>query len=337
VFSLIDRPEDQEALRQLMAEVAAGDMTAKSRFMRVGGKDMLVGVGYLDRLGWFNITLMDIDTIIDRRLFVPIGLLLVGVMSLVGAVMVLVFKQQVLDRLSRLEHGVRSARAGDFGPALSLGGGRQDEIGRLSTAFAEMAVSVDDQTRLLELRVRERTEELERLAFRDGQTGIANRRGFMAAFADAPRGLRRGLLLVDIDRFKGINDGRGHAAGDAVIVEIARRIQACIGADDVCARWGGDEYIVLLRESTSHLLRASAYGMMAAVNERPVGLPDGSSVAVTISVGACLVESGDTIDMAMEMADAALYMAKDGGRNRVTILEPQADAGDGSPAAHRGA
>lgn len=335
VFSLIDRPEDQQGLRQLMAEVAAGDMAAQSRFMQVGGKDMLVGVGYLDKLGWFNVTLMDIDAIIDRRLFVPIGVLLAGMMGLVAAVMVLVFRRQVLDRLKRLEVSVRSAREGDYGPALSLGGGQQDEIGRLSTAFTEMAVSVADQTSLLEARVRERTEELERLAFRDGQTGMANRRAFITAFADAPRGQRRGLLLVDIDRFKGINDGYGHAAGDAVIVEIARRIQACIGPEDVCARWGGDEYIVLLRESAPHLLRATAYGVMAAINDTPVGLPGGSTVAVTVSVGACLVESGDSIDTATEMADAALYMSKDAGRNRVTILDPHTDEADASRAANR--
>src|SRR5690606_17315356 len=76
VFSLLDNAADQAALRVLMDEVAAGDAVAQSRFVHIGGKEMLVGVGYLDRLGWFNVTLMDIDAIIDRRLFVPIGLLL---------------------------------------------------------------------------------------------------------------------------------------------------------------------------------------------------------------------------------------------------------------------
>lgn len=322
VFSLVDKPEDQAALRQLMDEVAAGDAVAQSRFMTVGGTDMLVGIGYLDRLGWFNVTLMDIDAIIDKRLFLPIGLLLAAVMGLVAAVLVLVFKRAVLDRLKRLETVVHSARQGDYGPALSMGEDRQDEVGRLSAAFTEMAVAVSDNTRLLEARVRARTEELEALASRDVLTGIANRRGFVAAFADAAPGQRHGLLLVDIDHFKSINDNHGHAAGDAVIIEVSRRIAQCVGEDSVCARWGGDEFIVLLPDSAPHLVRAAAFGVMAVVSDRPVELPGGRAAMATVSVGACLVEPGDTIEMATEMADAALYMAKGEGRNRVMVFDP---------------
>ncbi len=324
VYSLLDKPEDQVALQALMDEVAAGDAVAKSRFMTIGGRQMLVGVGYLNRLGWFNVTLMDIDAIIDKRLFLPIGLLLAAVLGLTTAMMVLVFKRQVLDRLKRLETVVHSARQGDYGPALSMGDDRQDEVGRLSAAFTEMAVSVADHTRLLEARVRERTEALETLAFRDAQTGIANRRGFVDAFAGVAKGQRHGLLLVDIDHFKSVNDNFGHAAGDAVITEVARRIVDCLGQGSLCARWGGDEFIVLLQDSAPHLLRAAAAGIMAAISDRPVELPGGGLAMVTISVGACLTEAGDTIETVTEMADAALYMAKGEGRNRVVVLGPEA-------------
>jgi diguanylate cyclase (GGDEF)-like protein len=330
IFSLVDRPQDQDALKRLMEEVAAGDSVVQSRFMHIGGKEMLVGIGYLDRLGWFNVTLMDIDAIIDRRLFLPIGLLLAAVMGLVTALMVLVFKRQVLDRLKRLERVVQSARQGDYGPALSMGDGRNDEVGRLSAAFTEMAVAVTDHTRLLEARVRERTEALETLASRDGQTGIANRRGFVAAYAEATPGHQRGLLLVDIDHFKSINDNFGHAAGDAVIIAVASRLVQCIGPGNVCARWGGDEFIVLLQDSAPHLLSAVAYGIMAAISDVAVDLPGRGLAMVTVSVGACLVEPGDTIEMVTEMADAALYMAKGQGRNRVVIFDPasaQTEAG----------
>ena len=329
VYSMLDNAGDRAALQALMDEVAAGDAVAKSRFMTVSGRQMLVGVGYLDRLGWFNVTLMDVDAIIDRRLFLPIGLLLAAMMGLTAAILVLVFKRQVLDRLKRLEGVVRSARQGDYGPALSMGDARQDEVGRLSAAFTEMAVSVADHTRLLEARVRERTEALETLAFRDAQTGIANRRGFVAAYADAVAGQRHGLLLVDIDHFKSVNDNFGHAAGDAVIIEVARRIVDCLGQGNICARWGGDEFIVLLQDSAPNLLRAAAAGIMAAISDRPVELPGGGQAVVTISVGACLTEPGDTIETVTEMADAALYMAKGEGRNRVVVFGPEvAPAGE---------
>ena len=323
IFSLLDDAGDQDALRQLMTEVANGEALVKSQFLGIGGKQVLVGVGYLDKLGWFNITLMDVDTIIDRRLFLPIGLLLAAMMGLVAMVMVLVFKRQVLDRLKQLEMAVRRARGGDLDAALRMDVSRQDEIGRLSVAFNEMAVAVSEHTGQLETRVRQRTEELEQLAFRDGQTGIANRRGFIAAFEALPGDRQHGLLLIDIDRFKNINDSFGHAAGDAVVSAVAASIGNAIGAADVCARWGGDEFIVLLHDCGPRQLNVAAQAVMRAIGEHPIGLPDGRPCAVTISVGACLLRAGDTIDMAVEMADAALYMAKEGGRDQVVIFDPQ--------------
>ncbi|MBU1334222.1 MAG: diguanylate cyclase [Alphaproteobacteria bacterium] len=331
VFSLLDKPEDQVALRALMDQVAAGDAGVSSRFMTVGGKETLVGIGYLDRLGWFNVTLMDIDAIIDKRLFLPIGLLLAAVAGLVAAMLLLLFKRQVLDRLKRLEGAVWAARAGDYAPALAMGTDSQDEVGRLSTAFADMALAVSDNTRQLEARIRERTEELEVLAFRDGQTGLANRRSFIARFADAAASGQRGLLLIDIDHFKTINDTYGHAAGDAVILAMAQRISDSIGAGGDCARWGGDEFIVLLQDSAPHLLRAATYGLMAAIVDQPIALPDGRSVSVTVSVGACLIMPGDSMDDVIEMADAALYVAKNEGRNRASIMEPDATDGRHAP------
>lgn len=322
VFSLVDTEQDRARLRTLMDEVLAGDALVKSEFMSVGGKDVLVGVGYLDRLGWFNITLMDIDAVIDRRLFMPIGLLLAVVMGLVTSVMVLVFKRQVLDRLRNLESVVNSAKAGDLEPAKSLAITQQDEVGRLATAFSEMAVAVSRHTSELEGRVRARTEELEQLAFRDGQTGIANRRGFMAAFSAAPAGQLQGLLLIDIDHFKTINDSFGHAAGDVVVAEIAARIVGAIGAGNVCARWGGDEFIALLHDMTSLKLNDMAHRLMSNINTRPITLPDGRACRVTTSIGACLIETGDSIEMATEMADTALYLAKNGGRDQIVFFDP---------------
>ena len=323
VFAMLDRPGDQVVLQQMMDSLTGGDASVKSAFMTIAGKQVLVGVGYLDRLGWFNVTLMDVDAIIDRRLFAPIGVLLAAMMGLVATIIMLVFKRQVIDRLKRLEAVVRRARAGDYGPALAMDDRQQDEVGRLSTAFTQMAVAVSQHTAQLESRVRERTEELEQLAFRDGQTGIANRRGFEAAFKALPAGRQHGLLLIDIDHFKAVNDSFGHAAGDAVVGWVAARITEAIGRDDSCARWGGDEFIVLLRDSTPQGLRAAAQSVMVNINSRPIDLPDGRSCQIATSVGACLIESSDTLDMACEMADTALYLAKGAGRNRVMIFDRQ--------------
>ncbi len=322
VFSLVSGSGDEATLQRLLADVTSEDLLADSGFVTVNGKQMLVGIGYLDKLGWYNVTFMDIDTIIDRRLFAPIGLLLAAMMGVVAVVFVLVFKRQVLDRVTALEAVVGKARLGDYGPALSLGAGRQDEIGRLSTALTQMAARVDDHTKLLEARVRERTSELESLAFRDGQSGILKRRGFAEAHAAlAGSGAAYGILLVDVDHFKEINDTHGHAAGDGVIVEVARRIQEASGLDGTCARWGGDEFIVLLAGSGPQTLRTMAHAIMQAVISEPVAVLAGRPILVSISVGACLAEPLDTLEVATEMADAALYTAKQDGRGRVVVFE----------------
>lgn len=321
LFSLLEGGGDGATMRRLMADVGGDSILADSAFVTVDGKQTLVGVGYLDKLGWYNVTFMDIDTIIDRRLFVPIGMLLAAMMGLVAVVLVLVFKRQVLDRLGRLEDVVRHARAGDYGPALAMSSGRQDEIGRLSAALTEMASAVEDNRRDLEARVRERTLELERLAFKDGQTGLLNRRGFGAAHAQAMAQGPFGVMLVDIDRFKPVNDSFGHAAGDAVIMAIADRLQQTIGSHAACARWGGDEFIVLLPECTTERLRTTAKAAMSAIAGSLVLLPNGSELGISVSIGACLADRGDKLDVAADMADAALYTAKQAGRGRVVIFD----------------
>lgn len=322
VFSLVSGTGDDATLQRLFDDVTGGDMLADSAFVTVNGKETLVGIGYLDKLGWYNVTFMDIDTIIDRRLFVPIGMLLAAMMAVVAAVLVLLFRNQVLNRLTRLEHVVRKARSGDYGPALSMSAGRQDEIGRLSSALTQMAASVDDHTRLLEARVRERTQELESLAFRDGQSGILNRRGFAVAHGDlAASGAGYGILLVDVDHFKQINDSHGHAAGDLVIIAVAKRIQETIGVEGACARWGGDEFIVLLPECGPQALRARAHDIMRAAIGEPIATAPGRSIVVSLSIGACLAERGDKLEVATDMADAALYTAKQAGRGRVVVFD----------------
>lgn len=323
IFSLIDTLEDQTALRQLMAEVTSGDVVVRSRFMRVAGQEMLVGVGYLDQLGWYNVTFMDVNTIIDRSLFLPIGLLLLAVMLACALLIAFAFKRRVLDRLRHVESRMRAVKEGDLAPVpADLG---SDEIGRLSQTFSSMAATVSDNTKMLEQMVQERTEELQRLAYRDQLTDIFNRRGFIEAYADAQAKTgtdRLAMLLIDIDDFKDINDSFGHLAGDQVVAETARRVAEIIRPIDVCGRWGGDEFIVLINGLGTRSLRSIAEVIRKAVAGPALALPDGREVKMTLSIGACLVEASDSIDHAVDMADAALYAAKTQGRDRVVVHDP---------------
>jgi len=324
VFALLDRPEDREALRAMMDAVTSPEVVVKSSFMDIEGKHMLVGVGYLDRLGWYNISVMDVDAIIDRQLFLPIGLLLAVLMGTAALLAAWLFKRQVLDRLAHVERSVLQVRQGqsritDIDPGA-------DEIGRLSRAFAEMAGAVGDKREMLEAMVRERTMELEAMAYRDPLTGIANRRGFVLAFDDARQqaaSARPGVLVVDLDQFKQVNDTYGHHAGDQVVVEAARRIGALLRPQDACARWGGDEFIMLIAQCDGETLEAVANRVRQAIGDVPFRIDGQYDISVAASVGGTLAAPGDEIDDVVDLADAALYRAKGAGRNQVVLLGPR--------------
>ena len=328
IFRQIDKETDAADLAAMMVRLAGGGSTVESRFMHIGGREVLVGVGYLDRLGWYNVTLMDIETIIDRRLFTPIALLLGTMMAAAAALVTLLFRISVLDRLAVLEASARRVEQGDY--ATLVVDVARDEIGRLSRAFVTMAHAIQHYTGNLEEMVGERTEKLRRIADIDLLTDIPNRRGFIHAFEAAHAqaavtGANPALLLIDLDRFKDINDGRGHQAGDRLLAEAARRLSSLLGDGDVCARWGGDEFVVLMADRDETALRGACDRMLVVVNGAPVRCEDGSEVAITVSIGACRVACDDTLDAALARADAALYAAKRAGRNRYVVFGASAD------------
>lgn len=322
VFGLLDEERDRAELRAMMNEVAAGETQVKSAFMHLGGKKYLVGVGYLDKLGWYNVTLMDVDAIVDRSLFWPIALLLGAAILAAAMLLTVLFRRFVLDRLARLEQSVHTMEEGDF-DTLKVDPSR-DEIGRLSRAVGRMAEVVGEKTHVLEDMVRERTEKLERLAFLDPMTEIWNRRGFADAFnkehgISLDNGRRLGILLVDLDHFKSINDTHGHQAGDDAIIEVANRISCSLRDFDICARWGGDEFIVLAGDVNRTSLALMASRILIAVSREPVRLSNGEILDVSVSIGGCVVAEDDVLADAATRADEALYASKRRGRNGYLI------------------
>jgi diguanylate cyclase (GGDEF)-like protein len=275
---------------------------------------------------------MDVDAVIDRSLFLPIGLLLAATMIVVALVIAFIVKISVGDRLARVEKVVVALQEDVTAPVAPDPG--NDEIGRLSRSFATMASTVQDNMQTLERLVDERTSELQSLAYRDQLTGICNRRGFADGFdavkAGAHSDARLALLLIDIDRFKEINDRWGHQAGDEVAAEMARRISVVLRPSDVCGRWGGDEFIVLFSDLGTRPLKVIADAMRRGLSN-PVTLKSGGSVSVTVSIGACLVEPNETVEQVADMADAALYMAKENGRNRVSVCDPTSERSQAGP------
>jgi diguanylate cyclase (GGDEF)-like protein len=167
---------------------------------------------------------------------------------------------------------------------------------------------------------------LEALAMTDSLTGIRNRRCFMRAaaleFERATRHARpMAVVLIDVDHFKRVNDRHGHQLGDQVLVEIARSCQTTLRKTDLLARFGGEEFIVLLPETGQREAVRLADRMRMAVSA-DLRLPDSPRPgAVTISLGAvALSRSTPTLDSLIQAADQALYDAKRAGRDRVHTM-----------------
>lgn len=184
---------------------------------------------------------------------------------------------------------------------------------------------------LMARRVRELNRRLEHSqaflraqSHRDPLTGLANRRGLHEAAVARGLELRftGALLLVDVDHFKRVNDGHGHAAGDAVLVEVARRLADVVRGDDLLVRWGGEEFLVCLPGVDAEHAQTLAQRVLQAVGGEPVALPGPAPQAlrITASVGyGCFplppARLPLTLERAINLADMALYTAKNQGRN----------------------
>ncbi len=167
--------------------------------------------------------------------------------------------------------------------------------------------------------------KLERLARVDSLSGVANRRFFEEQFATAfARSRRHGtalaLLCLDIDHFKTINDKHGHPVGDAVIIAFARRLESCVREDDLVARLGGDEFVLLIENPAADSAENIAQKLLAAMRE-PI-MVDGITLQVSASIGVATVAQPESIKALMDLADRALYAAKEAGRNTWRSANP---------------
>ena len=168
-------------------------------------------------------------------------------------------------------------------------------------------------------------QEMHRGATEDSLTGLLNRRSFLGRLQEevlstSRHSLQTCVAMIDIDRFKSVNDTYGHPAGDAVLVGVAQRLGQGMRGEDILARYGGEEFVLLLRYTDLK----GAQILLDRLRERVAGAPfevptpDGTqNLQVTFSGGIAQLLPGETGEQALERADVGLYEAKRGGRNRV--------------------
>ena len=189
----------------------------------------------------------------------------------------------------------------------------RDKDGRV-TRFLGITLDVD-QRHLME-------EQFRVWAYMDSLTGLNNRRGFTETGAvEVERAVRYGhplsLLMFDIDHFKHVNDAFGHQAGDEVLQGVTNCVNETLRQSDLKARWGGDEFIVLLVETGLEEAVDIAERLRRLVEETNFHIAAG----ITLSIGIATLATDDTLEAIIRRADNALYLAKHSGRNKIEFLE----------------
>ncbi|MDH4655276.1 MULTISPECIES: sensor domain-containing diguanylate cyclase [unclassified Pseudomonas] len=199
---------------------------------------------------------------------------------------------------------------------------RLHDLATLAQGYLQMRM-LSQQT----LHLREAVNREQRKAQVDPLTQLWNRSGFNQLFPLEQAkllgsDLRLGVIYCDLDHFKKVNDQHGHAAGDQVLWESARRMSAALRPQDLLARLGGEEFVALVAVHEEAELMQVAERLRRAIEQDPIAL-EGLALAQTASFGATLVQAGDTQANVLDRADRGLYLAKQNGRNRVEYLARQ--------------
>lgn len=220
-------------------------------------------------------------------------------------------------------------------------------IGFAQEVLAEIALSpVGDDGGLIDvlarelgppLRVTSLVEEMRRLAATDTLTNVMNRRAFIGwTDIEVPRCERHGLdlcvALIDIDHFKQVNDGSGHAAGDRVLAAVAAAVRETLRESDVLARWGGEEFVIALPHTDivggARACERIRMAVQAVVVHDDLGVP----IPVTASLGLACRRPAESLEQALARSDAAMYRSKREGRNRVTVDQSEGAAANDAAA-----
>jgi diguanylate cyclase (GGDEF)-like protein len=205
------------------------------------------------------------------------------------------------------------------------------ELGNMNFSYEHMVVELkraQDESKKHVEKLIEANKKYREMAYRDELTGLFNHRYYQETMEKELERIKRyqrglSLLFFDIDYFKEINDSYGHLAGDKVLKSIAQRIYKTKRSSDIVARYGGDEFAVIMPETDRKGLQIFAERIRRGIEELSV-VVDGEVLRVTISIGAAVFGGGEpTVDKVtmLEAADKAIYLAKRGGRNMIHVVE----------------
>lgn len=275
---------------------------------RDGDKENLVGYANLTKTDWNIFVSTPVNTITDmlKQTLEKISGMVVTILLLVAAGMAF-----ISSRIARpLEQLARFVKATDNSML-------PEKLSTIRVWYQEAALlrnALEKNLRSVSARLAVLSDE----ALTDPLTGLLNRRGFNEQSSQINNNKVLSVIAVDIDYFKNINDRFGHEMGDKVLVQIADLLKLTCRESDIISRFGGEEFIVLLPETSL----SSAIAIAERIRQVIAGADFPESSHITISAGvASLQEYGCDLEQLLRNADAALYQAKLQGRNRVAISE----------------
>ncbi len=274
------------------------------------------------------------------------SLLVIAALLLIGLYLVYLTSRLIVDPVRQLSAAVRQIGAGDFQQVMTVDS-RIEELRVLCNGFNQMMTDLkakrellQQEREMLQQRIDDATLQLRRLAFYDTLTLLPNRRLLMDRFAHelalSNRNSRYGaLMFLDLDNFKPLNDQHGHAVGDQLLIEAGHRISRCLREVDTVARFGGDEFVILLSQMDKDYAHAVEQARFVAEKIRAelaqsyhltchsVGGSDHHLVHhCSCSIGIAMFRNHDASqDEILCFADAAMYQAKSAGRNRICFFD----------------
>lgn len=212
-------------------------------------------------------------------------------------------KNVVIAKIENIKEIVSQRKEEEERKARSI----QENVKRLTSRITEVEMAAKKMS--------ERAEHLEEEASKDGLTGLNNRRAFDAKIRETLNAFAQGgaafsVILFDVDRFKSINDTLGHVAGDKVLKKVAQCLQETFRRSDFAARYGGDEFVVVIEGLTKEMARERILAFRTNLKKRRFTSHKIGEVDVTVSAGIALALQGDTPETLLERADKAMYNAK---------------------------
>jgi diguanylate cyclase (GGDEF)-like protein len=311
VFQLLDDEESKTRLKQSFERAKDNPNQTEMISVDKDGTRQLASIIYIPEIDWFQVNFIDINRFLPLSEFS--GLFIVFFVSLVFALIIfyILLSLIVTRPLAELDLSIRQLGKNHYrAPKLRYFAGT--EIKRLVSHYQTMSTSLLEYQHELEEKVKERTAELNRLSTLDPLTELYNRRGFEIHMKEYLQSWQKdhepfGLINVDVNEFKLINDRLGHAAGDFVLQKIASHLLSVVDKKGVVARWGGDEFLILVRgkqEQDRISKRLHDDKLLHGIDF------NGDQIFLQFSIGNAFIQENDTLELLLNRADKAMYEGK---------------------------